>query len=342
MTMALRAGERLRSVAVTTVIDGALITANRLDDAGRSARGAVYDARGRLVRASVRSTDRTDRWQPSDPETTARPAPVVGRHQWDGAEWYVDEAIHAGHLFAGWGHVITESVSTAWAAPGLPGDAPVLLVPWGRLWVSALPRLVETLRLACWGERRIIVATGETHVGRLHVPDRLIRVGELLDERASIDTTMNAVYDRMAKASSSASASEHGRVPVYLDRTPDHRRAHPGEREFVAALATAGVRVIQGWTLSVREQIAEVSNASAVVAFSGSSLHNSVFADQGVPVVEIADERALRGRSRGKVGLQEPLCELRRQRFSVVPGYDALGPRDTNLILDDVLRDIAR
>lgn len=319
--------------AITTY-ESALLTANVLNDADKTAIGAVYDARGALVKESVRSVDRTDAHIPADPKSMPRPSAVIGQYNHDGYNTYIDEAIYGGHIYAGWGHTITETISTAWASTEVPPGAPLVMVPWGRLWVSALPRIRETMSLAGWGDRPLIMASGTTVFGRLHVPERLVQFDLLLHEGASIPPRMNSVYDLMIDRS--VTSGREPKVPTFLARGRGHRREHPHEAAIAAELSQCGFRVIQGWEMSVKEQIAAINSSSSLVAFSGSSLHNSVFATSGTPVLEIMDNRASGTTQIGRP-LQAALCELRGQRFTRVQGYENGQARDLLDIVDEVV-----
>jgi capsular polysaccharide biosynthesis protein len=280
------------------------------------AAGAAYNCHGKLIPESIRTVDKTDVWNVSNPQEVTRPPRVVGKFNIDGYDLYLDEGILAGHLLAGWGHVITETISTAWAAERLP-RVPLILVPWGRMWVSALPRVRETLRLAGWDDRPLIVASGDLLLGRLHVPKRLVDIRGLMDEGGAIDSALNDVYDRMI----TRSGGTGGGKKIFLSRPEGHRRAHPHELAVERALIEGGYNSVHGWDLSVEEQIAAVNSAAVLVGFTGSNLHNSVFAKPGVPVLEIRDDRAQLDILDGVRRLQEPLCLLRQQPFTQVDGY---------------------
>lgn len=318
--------------AITTV-ESALLTPNVLDDTGRTATGAIYDSNGAIVSASVRSVDRTDAHLPADPETIPRHSPVIGRYQHEGHDSYIEEAIYGGHIFAGWGHTITETISTAWANTEIPANIPLVMVPWGRLWVSALPRIRETMALAGWSDRPLIMASSATVFGKVHVPERLIRFGEILDGGHAIPNRMNGVYELMIDRATQAAADP--KAPTFLARSQGHRREHPHETAIAQQLSLSGFRVVRGWDMSVQEQIAVINSSSSLVAFSGSSLHNSVFADAGVPVLEILDRRASGGRR--EQTLQSALCDLRGQPFTRIPGYEGDVARPLPDLVDEIV-----
>lgn len=318
------------------VIDQALLTENRLDDEAHTAVGAVYDASGSVVPESVRDVDRTDRHHPADPPTIERPHVVIGRYNRPtGIDSYLKEAIYGGHIMAGWGHNITETISTAWAAPSLP-DVPLVLAPWGRVWASALPRVQEILAAAGWGERPVLVTSATIAFSQLHIPERLIRLEELMHEQSPIDRTMNVVYDRIV-SHFAPTITNHG-APVFLARPGGHRREHPAERSLERMLRAHGIRIVHGWQLSAKDQISIAADASALIGFSGSNLHNSVFARPGIPVIELQDYRAIQDKKSGKTSLQHPLCQLRKQDYLEIPCFTQSEPIAAEHIIQNVLR----
>lgn len=314
-----------------TAYESALLSAHCLNDGDGTATGAIYASDGRLIEESVRPTAKADAHQPSDPERVPRPSAVIGRYNHDGYDMYIDEAVFGGNIFVGWGHNITETISTAWAADEVPADLPLVMVPWGRLWMAGLDRIREVMSLAGWGDRPLILASGSVLFGKVHIPERLVRFDDLLDRGASIPKRMNSVYDLMI--GSSLDAKPEVKLPTFLARTRGHRRAHGQEMAVELALQDKGYRVVEGWDMTVKEQISLINSSSVLVAFSGSSLHNSVFANRGVGVVEIMDSRA----SAAGWELQASLCTLREQQFKRVEGYDGGKERSLGEIVSEIV-----
>lgn len=321
-------------------VEQALLTGNELDDENHTASGAIYARDGSLVLESQRSIDRTDKHHLVDPAQIDRPTVVIGRHNYaSGIDTYIDEAIFAGHIMAGWGHVITETISTAWAASQLP-EVPIVLAPWGRLWASSLPRSQEMLTISGWGTRPIIVTTGATAFGRVHVPERLFRLEQLLHQDGQVHQTMNLVY---AHAIQAAGASlMQARRPVFAARSDGHRREHPFERELEAILQAQNVTLLRGWKMPVREQLQVIAQASVLIGFSGSNLHNSVFARKGTPIIEVQDARSLEEIALGKRPLQTPLCDLRNQPYTTIAGYVQGEPVLASRIAEQIFTNIQK
>lgn len=317
------------SPPTTTSHENALLTANRLDDSDGTQIGALYTASGHLVPESVRQVDRSDVHLPASPSHLPRPTVVVGKYNHPGCDTWIDEAIFGGHVMSGWGHTITETLSTAWACSTLP-DVPIVLVPWGRVWAPSFPRLQDVLTLAGWGNRPLIIQSGDTAFGRVHVPERLFRLDDLMYGDREVPEAMNSVYDRMIAATVHL---QTGNRSVFLPRPEGHRRAHPDETGITDNMAEMGLEIVKGWQIPVGNQIAAVSSARVLVGFSGSSLHNSVFAPRGTPVIEILDERAADHYGTERRDLQITLCNLRNQPHIVVPGFARGAPMERHAIM---------
>lgn len=312
--------------------DNALLAAMRLNDETWEVSGGLVTESGDVVPETLRHVDRTDNpWTHTVKEHNTRNPGVVGKFHVEGVDYFLDEGIWGGHLLAGWGHLITETIATAWASEKLP-DAPLILIPWGRMWLSAFPRIIETLRLAGWDERRIVVATGDIALGRVHVPEPLVNIRGLMDEGELIDPALNDVYDRMTSRSGSAGEDKK----IFLPRPKGHRRAHPHELAVEQALVEDGFVSVRGWEMTVEEQVAAVNSAAVITGFTGSNLHNSVFARRGVPVVEIRDSRAQLDVLDGVKRIQGPLCLLRDQPFSELDGYREGQPRPVSDMVNEI------
>lgn len=310
----------------------AYLTSHRLDAESRAVVGALYEATGQLIPASQRDIGRRDRWRLGDPETVQK-HDAVGKYQAvprpveTGADLYLEKAIFAGHLMHGWGHLITESLSTAWASDQLP-NCPVVFTPWARVPTRSLSRRFEALRLGGWGKREIVLASADCIFGTVYVPQRLVRLDDCIYNRQPIHPAQNVPYDRMVEAS----AGPNEQVPTLLARPEGHRRGHPMEPEITHVLAGLGVRIIKGWELSVERQVAVANAASVLIGFSGSNLHNSVFARRGIRIIEVQDARA----HHVEHTLQSALCELRDQQLVRIPGFDGNEPRDAKSIVTDI------
>jgi hypothetical protein len=88
--------------------------------------------------------------------------------------------------------------------------------------------------------------------------------------------------------------------------------------------------------MTVEEQVAAVNSAAVITGFTGSNLHNSVFARRGVPVVEIRDSRAQLDALDGVKRIQGPLCLLRDQPFSELDGYREGQPRPVSDMVSEI------
>jgi hypothetical protein len=251
--------------------------------------GAVHDAEGRLVEASLRSWA-GDRSSPVsvDPDVV----PVRGRRRLAGT-WH-----YAGHWSAHFGHFVLEVLPGLWTRrEGLDGvlcHRSLRVVASPRRAAMGPPELStwqrDLLDLAGWGDLPIQVVRGRpVRVDRLVVPARPV----LLKYWAAPEAV--AVWRRTADASGEAAVRR-----LFLSRTRFNARgastrgveADPAwDRHLDAAAARHGFTVVHPEELPVREQVALVAGADVIAGSAGSALHLSAFARPGTRVLEIGDRR---------------------------------------------------
>lgn len=299
-------------------VKSAWITGHEFDSKDGLVRGAVYRKSGCLVQSSQRNVDRDETANLADPPAVTIGQRVVGHLDIDGADLALNRAIFAGHAFGGWGHSITEGLGSLWPDPLNFSDQPLIFVPWGRVWESAFERFSELVRLAGFVRNPLLLTAGLTVVKDLLIPNRLIRLDDIIHLGRVIPPEMNQVYQTIsANALSEVMLNLLG--PVYVSRGRGHRREEPFEQEVEDHFRQRGFLILKGWELGVSEQVARLAASSVIVGMSGSALHNAVFAPAGTPVIEILDSRELSFLER-RNSLQRALCELRSQPYeSVTP-----------------------
>ena len=304
-----------RALGPATVrVPGATITPASIDPAAATFVGAVYGAEGGLVPASLRPAW-LGHFRPVDPLSIDRAAPAAAHHP---------EAIFAGHVFHDWGHFLFETLSTAWAGATLP-DCPVLFAPFARpAGAGTIRQRLLTwaglLDAAGWGTRPLLALGDTTRVDVLHVPERLSVFGAPFRQPA-MHPALREVYARIV-----ARFGEAGpRVPMVARRPAGHGRLHPQEERFYAVMAEHGFRIVDGAALAPEAQVALFSRASVLAGFSGSNLHNSVFAPPGTPVVEITDSRS-HGRPERRNRTQLAICDLLEQPYRILDGFGGAPP----------------
>lgn len=279
--------------------------------------GAVYDRRGRLVRAS----QRTGGWlgdhalsfdMPELPSPLADPVEVSGT------------LTYGGTWFNHFGHFLLETVTTLW--PQEHGQKIIAHPFWfGR---ERLPYQLEALRLLGVPAKVALVGRAPVRVERLIVPDRTFIPNAYILPEALL------AWDRMREAALRAQSGSGTSTPelVFFSRTsfstrelaargtnpPTGARAArplPNDQQTDELAASLGFTVIDPETLSLTEQIAVAGRARLIAGPSGSALHLSAFADEGTAVVELAD-----GRDKDRPVLtQELICEIRGQRMGWIP-----------------------
>lgn len=256
-------------------------------------RGAVHDAEGVLVRASIRpwSGDRS-----APVAVDAERVRVPKRADRLEGTWR-----YAGNWTAHFGHFFLEVLPTLWG-PG--GEVGGLVMHQGIRMHSLMRRQPprapdltswqrELLDLAGFGSAEIrIVLSAPVRVDRLVVPSRPV----LLKAWAAPEAV--EVWQRVSDA-----VGERGDARrVFMSRTLFHRgevkheRSRRSEARWDAlldqAFARAGFAVVHPELLPLREQLAIVRGADVLAGASGSALHLSAFARAGTRVLEIGDNRS--------------------------------------------------
>jgi capsular polysaccharide biosynthesis protein len=245
-------------------------------------RGAVYDAKRRLVPASQRLGGITgDFVAASDPAAIPR-RPSSARL--DG-KW-----LYGGHWMPTFGHFITETLTSLW-----PGTAvldgivfhgwlghPGVVHPWQQRLLDLAGATGVPIR---------IVTDERWSVERLLVPDRsFVTNGWAYSEAVEVWRRVSAPLH-----------TEGGPERIYLSRTRFNaaRAAKNGPlrstAERDAALDRdfdrAGFRVIAPEELHIDEQLALVAGAHVIAGASGSALHLAAFAGRPSSVIEVGDMR---------------------------------------------------
>ncbi|MYZ47065.1 glycosyltransferase 61 family protein [Propylenella binzhouense] len=214
-------------------------------------------------------------------------------------------------------------MTTAYAGSGLP-DCPVLFLPFAASpnvnWLKApLKRMEPLLSAAGWGHRPIRLQLGPLRVRTLHVPERIAVFGTPIGQ-TGVHPIACEVYSNI-RAAYACSGARH---PIVARRPAGHMRAHPAEEALYDHWRRSGFEVIDGATLSPEEQARAFGSASALIGFSGSNLHNSIFCAMGTPVIEIGDRRAA-SRVEPRNATQWQISTVLGQPYRFVSGFHADG-----------------
>jgi hypothetical protein len=275
--------------------------------------GGGYRHDGSLILQTLRPA-RLGHWRHIDPVS-------VAYGQFDDAPVF-EAAILGGHFFNMWGHFLFETVTTALLGDTLP-KWPVVFSPFApdaperfqSVWNSFKPLLVA----AGWGDRDLFLQTETTKFNRLIIPERLAVFG-LPNQALSIVGSAAEAFARIRRAFGSAVGIPRPMVA----RRPDWTwRMHPVEGELYALLEASGYLVVDVVALTPIQQVEIFSNASALVGFCGSNLHNSVFCPQGTKVLEIGDLRSYNAEPGDRINpTQTALCRLLDQPTFFIDGFD--------------------
>lgn len=281
------------------------------DVTGHRFLGAVY-ADGRLVPESQR--DSFPGHEVVDPRSL--PAGISAARRLTGT-W-----LYGGHWMVHFGHFLLETLSTLWPKPDRSCAGLVFHI-WPADYHAIEPAEWQRwlVRRTGWDVPIHVVGNDVTAVERLLVPTRAYRL-----HRGALPELVTA-WDRIAP-------TQPAGQPVFLSRSrlaQDPRRTN-GDEELDEALAELGIKVVHPQELSIEEQVAVVSRASALVGLGGSQLHLSMFAGSCNKVIEIGDLRL----PRRAVSDQLRIAEARGHEHHFVPRMLAGGRRDIAATLESV------
>lgn len=242
-----------------------------LERVGDRLRGALYDARGGLIRLSQRCSGVSgDILTNDDPE---RREPPAGARRIEGRGLYI------GNIFAHYGHFITEGLGATWYA----------LQEQGFDYYTAhhfiFGHQIEAYAAWCYralgiDPARILIVREPTVYAALTVPER----GWHLN--LQVLSVCGAVFRRLREG-----PAEEG-IKLYLSRAGiGNRRTVANEEEMERLFQARGFRAVRPEALSFPEQLALYRRARVIAGFNGSALHNVLFTAPGTPVIAIGDGR---------------------------------------------------
>ena len=218
---------------------------------------------------------------------------------------------YLGHLFAHYGHFITEGLSCLWPLLGRVDaadfDGFVLQLP-----AMYVPRAVKPFQRELWNvfgirPSDILHVEEGTVFESLAVPERAIWMN------AAHFSEMDGVYERLRRTFAPALPS---RRRLYLSRSKQENRSIPFEQAVESLFEKSGFDVVFPELLSAPQQISLFGAASVVAGFSGSQLHNIVFTRPGTTLIELADMR-----SRDRPLLMQRICNEIAQSTSSTVAY---------------------
>lgn len=189
----------------------------------------------------------------------------------------LDAAIFGGVCFAGYGHIILESLARIWAAD-LDPSVPILFLQRKRVKATE-DILIAAATLLGIDPARFMFLEGDAICRRLIVPEPGMRL-EMSVNRQHFDF----IARRLALRRNSAPKPVE--PPIYLSRsglTHHHRRPF-GEAVLETALERQGQQIIHPERLSLPEQVLLFDRADAFAGFIGSQFHNLIFRVRPEPV----------------------------------------------------------
>lgn len=319
--MALRSAF-LHELTGTRLVRDALLTKHVFDPVNRTCTGAIYARDGSLVIDSLRPV--ITHLRPIDPVTIDRSTIDLT------SATHIQTGIFGGRILFSWGHVLLETISTA-SAPPDDLSIPVVYQFFERADINRFKAFITHITpvlKAAWGDREIIVTQGPVLFEMAFVPSPQMTFGRV----DQMDGATRIIYDRIRRALGS---NVHQNKRLILKRQEHHRRYHEHETEVCAALA-ADFEIVEVEKMSAQQQISSFSQASLLIGFSGSSLHNALFMPRGATVMEIGDTPVNKPNR-----VQTEICKLFEQRHLFVPGYTGTKTISAEQIVDNIYREIS-
>lgn len=250
------------------------VFATRFTYADGAIAGALYASDGEIIPLSQRFSgfggDRVV--NADDASITIDPA----------AERIGGRGYYLGHLFAHYGHFITEGLSTLWALQaGEEAFDYYAVHPF--IFGSQVPDFVRLLmeRMGLDADK-IHVIRQPTIFSDMTVPERGWRLNQ------SAFAVMQDVVERIVPPGDRSSAT----LKVYLSRKNLAARAVRNEAEIEDVFRRNGFLVVHPEAMPLDEQL-DIYRRSAVLAgFGGSALHNVLFSPRGAGMIAVGDERS--------------------------------------------------
>lgn len=235
----------------------------------RTMRGAVYDARGKLVAESQRKVPKISPVQTSNPDRVKSDDVNIKV----GGSW-----LYAGYWNNHYGHFITECLTRFYLDPAgydgvicHPNRIDVEVKPWQRFLLARLG----------WDAPVLLTRTG-CRVDKLTVTEPQVII-ETQASSLAVDVWSRVAYPPNPYRNVFVSRSQLNSRQV---REPDN------DSLLDDVMRELGFEVFFPEKLSIQEQLQLMSEAKILVGSSGSALHSSAFMSKYGTVIEIGDMRS--------------------------------------------------
>ncbi len=202
-----------------------------------------------------------------------------------GGAWLPGRSLYLGTFMNRYGQFITESLSRYWHE-GAAGFDHLVAYPFvhdaGTVQVKAFHRyLADLLDVPI---DRMTVLSRQTVFDEIVVPE------ELWVHNVHANARMRALYGRISARH--AAGRSTGRI--FLSRTPGPTSRLANTLEVEEVLAGFGFQVLYPERIDIARQLSLYANCEVLAGFSGSAMHNCLFARPGLMTIEVGDARAQR------------------------------------------------
>ena len=241
-------------------------------------RGCLYDSDGARVDLSVRVGG-------AGGDQAASSDPTFLPPDQRGGAWLPGRTLYLGTFMNRYGQFITESLSRYWHE-GAAGFDHLVAYPFvhhaGAVQIQEFHRYLARL-LDVPIDRMTILA-------RQTVFDEIVVPEQLWVHSVQVNDRMRAVYGRIRARH--AGGRSTGRI--FLSRAPGPTSRPANTLDVEEVFAGFGFEVLYPEQVDIARQLSLYANCEVLAGFSGSAMHNCLFARPGLMTIEVGDARAQR------------------------------------------------
>lgn len=300
-------------------LDGVFLTPRRA--IGREVFGAVYDSNRKIILESLRDTPKS--------RTVARDPAFITTQEAESATIVEGESTYLGHYFSHYGHYLLETMPMfAYLMQKRATNG--IFLPWAR-------KSSPSLSLRRWPPGFLEALNIRHKQVHIHKAKTILRSSYQVQPRAAwinmgpsgrlYRDPYHLVIERL-KLTATQQCTDSGFRKIFLDRSAKRvsQEINDAVKNYFESI---GFTVVKPEEIAFLEQVNICANAELVAGFSGSQLHNSIFAGPNCSTIEIGDMRRP-----GHSTNNQLMCDAVSSSRSVFVPYSD----DVSVLLDTISR----
>ena len=273
--------------------------------------GAAYDEAFKLCSDSQRYSERTI-FKHGDPAVLPPEA-----LRWFKRKTISGDILYLGHSFNLYGHFLLETLPMIdYVMDDEFSGCKFLFLPWFR---QKQRILLDTLRLLGIDlkESKIVIHDGSTTlIGSFFIVPRPIEINHQLINAEPY----RSVIDKLKTCPAVKAYRNKTKVNNKIFLQIDAKRTTPEYASMVENIfSRLGFSLVRPEKLTLAEQIGLISEAEYIAGFSGSALHNAIFAEAGAKVIQLDYNRSPLSAIRN----QEIITEITGVEHAYIPYQEA-------------------